>query len=95
MEISTIIGIVTIIVTYVLGLLSKKSQFISNKLIPLQNLIIGLISTLICYIITKDFNLSIAGIGLFTGGTYDLIENMKLIANPIEVGEEEGGNEND
>ena len=39
MELTQIISIVTIIVTWVLGILAKKSTFINNKLIPITSLI--------------------------------------------------------
>lgn len=76
MDITTIIGIITIVVTFILGLLAKKSKWISNHLIPLQNLIIGLIACIVNYYFTKDWSIAIAGIGLFTGGTYDIGSNL-------------------
>ena len=51
MDTTTIIGIITMIVTFILGLLSKKSKF-------------------------GDWNTAIAGVGLFTGGVYDLGTNL-------------------
>ena len=44
MDISTIIGTVTIIVTFICGLIAKKLPWFNNKLIPIQNLAIALIS---------------------------------------------------
>lgn len=79
MDITAIISLITIIVTFVLGILSKKSVFIKNNLIPVQNLIIGCIAFVIDYIITKDVNASLIGVGLFTGGTYDLVKNIQLL----------------
>ena len=79
MELTTIIGVVTVIVTFILGLVSKKSTYIDNHLIPIQNLLIGLIACGINYAITKDLNLTIAGLGLFTGGTYDIASNLKKL----------------
>lgn len=76
MDTTTIIGIITMVVTFILGLLSKKSKFVSNKLIPLQNLIIGLIACGVNYYFTKDWSTAIAGVGLFTGGVYDLGTNL-------------------
>lgn len=38
MELVQIISIVTFIVTLILGYVSKKSIYISNNLIPIQNL---------------------------------------------------------
>lgn len=74
-----IFQIVTIFVTFFLGLCSKKCKKINNKIIPIQNLCVGLISTLIYYLFTKDINLVLIGVGLFTGGTYDVINNLKKI----------------
>ena len=77
MELSTIIGIVTAIVTFILGILAKEYDYLESKMIPLQNLLIGIIASIIYYIITKDINITLAGVGLFTGGTYDLVKNIK------------------
>ena len=49
---------VTLFVTWVLGYFSKKSKFISNNIIPLQNIAIGLIFAGVEWCITKDFKLS-------------------------------------
>lgn len=81
MNIEIIIELVTVIVTFILGVLSKKSKFINNSFIPLQNLLVGIIAFVIYYIITKDFNTSLLAVGLFTGGTYDLIKNLNKMLN--------------
>ena len=80
MELTEIITIVTAIVTWGLGFLSKKSTFIKNELIPIQNILVGIIVALIEWIITKDFSTAIALSGLFAGGTYDVFHNLKKIA---------------
>ena len=67
----TIFVIVTAIVTFILGIIVKKMPNINNKLIPIQNLIIDLI--------TKDFSMVLAGVGLFTGGTYDIVNNLQKL----------------
>lgn len=85
MDTTTIIGIITMIVTFILGLLSKKSKFVSNKLIPLQNLIIGIIACGVNYYLTKDWNTAIAGVGLFTGGAYDLGTNLNELFKKGEI----------
>lgn len=80
MEATYIIELVTIIVTLIAGQLIKKYPNINKKrVIPVQNLAIGLIVALVELIITKDFSLAIAVSGLFAGGVYDLLQNMKLI----------------
>lgn len=70
-------ALVTVIVEIVLGYISKKSPKISNKIIPIQNLLIGVVIAVIEYIITKDFNTAIAISGLIAGGTYDTVHNLK------------------
>lgn len=79
MDITSIVTLVTIIVTYILGILAKKSSFINNKLIPIQNILIGLIVAIIEWIITKDFKVAIALSGLIAGGTYDIIHNVEKL----------------
>ncbi len=65
MELATIIGIVTVIVTFVLGIITKKYTFLNSKLIPIQNLLVGIIASVIYYCITKDINVVIAGVRSF------------------------------
>ena len=80
MELEYIVSLVTILVTFVLGIISKKNPKLSNKIIPIQNLFVGLIVAVIEFIITKDFKVAIALSGLIAGGTYDIIHNLnKLI----------------
>ena len=84
MEIATIIEIVTVVVTLVLGRLSKKYLFLKSNLIPVQNLIIGCISFVLNYIVTKDIQTSLIFSGLLAGGTYDLLKNLKEIKGSDE-----------
>ena len=84
MNIEVIISIVTVLITMIFGIISKKSKFISNNLIPLQNIIIGLVVALVEYLITKDFSTAIAVSGLIAGGTYDVIHNLNKIAENSE-----------
>lgn len=79
MELSTIISIVTIIVTFTMGLVAKKVKWFSNKLIPVQNLLIGIIAGGIYYYMTKDLNLTIMTVGLGTGGAYDIVSNLNKL----------------
>ena len=79
MELSTLISLVTIIVTWLLGIISKKSKFISNKLIPIQNILIGVIIAIIEWIVTKDFSTAIALSGVIAGGSYDVFHNLEKI----------------
>lgn len=77
MELAQIITLVTFIVTLILGFVSKKSKFVSNNLIPVQNLLIGLIVAVVEWIITKDFNTAIALSGIMAGGAYDIVHNIQ------------------
>lgn len=74
-----LISLVTFIVTLILGLFSKKSTFIKNELIPIQNILVGLIVAIIEWIITKDFNTAIMVSGILAGGTYDIFHNLEKI----------------
>ena len=79
MELEYIVSLVTILVTFVLGIIAKKNPKMSNKLIPMQNLLIGVIIALIEFAITKDFKVAIMLSGLLAGGTYDLVKNLNLL----------------
>ena len=80
-----LIYLATMILTWLLGVLSKKSKFVSNNLIPVQNLCIGCVIALIDWYFTKDFSIALAGSGLLAGGTYDLIHNLNKIINKDKV----------
>ena len=79
MTLEYLISLITVIVTLVLGIVSKKSPKIKNNLIPIQNLLIGTIVAIVEWIITKDFNSAIALSGLIAGGTYDIIHNLEKL----------------
>lgn len=72
-------ALVTIIVEFVMGYITKKIPKISNKLIPIQNLLIGAVIAIIEFVITKDFSTAIAISGLIAGGTYDIVHNLRKI----------------
>ncbi len=74
---------VTSFVTFLLGIMAKKNPKINNYLIPLQNLLIGIITAIIYYVITKDFSLVLTTVGLFTGGTYDVFNNLKKLLDDV------------
>ena len=79
MGLEELVSLITIIVTLILGVVSKKSSKIKNNLIPIQNLLIGTIVAIVEWIITKDFNSAIALSGLIAGGTYDIIHNLEKL----------------
>ena len=76
MELTEIISLVTFAVTFVCGIVTKKCPKISNKIIPIQNLAIGLIIAVIEWAITKDFKVALGLSGLIAGGAYDIVHNL-------------------
>ena len=84
-----IIFLVSMILTWLLGIISKKSTWLNNHLIPTQNLVIGLVVAIIDWIITKDFSTAIALSGLMAGGTYDIIHNFNKMLDKEEEEDEE------
>lgn len=76
-----IIMIVTMIVSFILGILSKKSGFIKDELIPIQNILVGIVVAVVEWIITEDFSTAIALSGLIAGGTYDILHNLEKMRN--------------
>ena len=89
MNTEIIMSLVTIVVTFILGIIAKKISWVSDNLIPIQNLVIGIIVSLIYYFMTKDVSINIALSGLLTGGTYDIIKNLKELINNSSNNEEE------
>ena len=79
MELTEIISLVTFAVTFICGIVTKKCPKISNKIIPIQNLAIGLIIAVIEWIITRDFKVAIALSGVLAGGTYDILHNLEKL----------------
>ena len=77
MEITNIITIATIFVSWILGVVAKKCKWINNNLIPIQNILIGLIVAMVEWAITKDFKVAIALSGILAGGTYDIFHNIE------------------
>ncbi len=91
MELTQIITIVTMIVTWLLGIVAKKSKWVDNNLIPIQNILIGLVVAIIEWIITGDFSIALSASGLLAGGSYDVFHNIKKLINKnkeinVEVG---------
>lgn len=82
----------TMIITIVLGIISKKCKFINDNLIPVQNLCVGLVIAVVHFALTKDFSAAIALSGLMAGGTYDIVHNLKKMQkerqDELEYGDE-------
>ena len=66
------VTLATVIITIILGFISKKYTALDNKKIPIQNMFIGLFVFIIQWIITKDLNLAVALSGILSGGIYDI-----------------------
>lgn len=79
MDIASIIKIVTVIVTFIFGIIVKKYELVESKYIPIQNVIIGVIAGVICYgLQLDDMNLATSIVtciisALGAGGAYDLV----------------------
>lgn len=77
------ISIVISVVAYVLGAITKMFVFqIPNKYIPIQNVIIGLISAIVCFIAKLDNNflnilVSCLLATMGAGGLSDLVNGFK------------------
>ena len=77
MTLEAIIMLVTMVVTFFCGLITKKVSWFNTNLIPIQNILIGVIVAVIEWIITKDFSTAIAVSGLIAGGIYDIGHNLQ------------------
>ncbi len=88
MNIEIIMSLVTIVVTFILGLIAKKATWISDHIIPIQNLIIGIVVAIIYYFMTKDVSVTIAMSGIIAGVTYDIVKNLKALTDNSKDDEE-------
>ena len=77
MTLEAIIMLVTMVVTFFCGLIAKKVSWFNTNLIPIQNILIGVIVAVIEWIITKDFSTAIAISGLIAGGIYYIGHNLQ------------------
>lgn len=71
----TIIPVITVIISYIFGLLAKKFNWYESKYIPIQNGVIGIVSAIIYYIAVPESNFVVvlftALSGFAAGGVYD------------------------
>ena len=79
MTIETLMALVTGIVTYIFGLITKN-EIIDSKYIPLQNILIGLFTGLLAYFCGVSDNILITVVNCLigamgAGGTYDLLQS--------------------
>jgi len=71
----TIIPVITVIISYIFGILAKKFNWYESKYIPVQNGIIGILSAVIYYIAVPESKFVVvlftALSGFAAGGIYD------------------------
>ena len=79
MNTTNLVGIISLVITLICGLIAKKVKWFNNNLIPIQNLLIGITLAIVDYFITKDFSVAVSVSGLVAGGTYDIIHNLNKI----------------
>lgn len=82
MTIPTIISFVTLVITYIFGVLSKKFNWLESKYIPYQNAIIGILAGIIAWCTGLVDNLGTAIVmcvisAFGAGGGYDLVKKSK------------------
>lgn len=75
-NLETIFTIVTMIITYVFGRLAKKSQLINTNRIPIQNITIAIVMSLIYYLLTGDFSMVVASGSPIMTLLYDTFHNF-------------------
>ena len=81
------LSVVIMLVAYIFGAITKMfTQKLPNKFIPIQNVVIGILSGVVCFFLHIDDNLlnSIVVCIMSTmsaGGIADLIETRKLQDN--------------
>lgn len=77
MTVEYMVALATVILSWALGYLAKRSAWLSDNLIPVQNILIGCIIAAVEWIVTGDFSVAIALSGLIAGGSYDIVHNLQ------------------
>lgn len=79
----SIIAVTTSVITFIFGVLSKKFNLVEKTYIPLQNLAIGLMAGVLCFVLKVDGMDLITSLvvclssALGAGGAYDLAKTGK------------------
>lgn len=85
MNMIAIVNLVTIIITYIFGIITKKVSWLEDDYIPLQNLVIGIVAGIICAGLKIDNMNYLTSIVTCTmsafaaGGLYDGIKTVNTI----------------
>ena len=77
MTIEYMTALITVVLSWIMGYVAKRTKFISDNLIPVQNIVVGVLVAIIEWLITNDFSAAIALSGLLAGGTYDILHNLQ------------------
>jgi hypothetical protein len=80
----SLIATMTSIITFICGLIAKRVPWFNNNLIPIQNIMIGVVTAGIYYAFSKNISYATVCAGLFSGGLYDLFNNLRKIINNTE-----------
>ena len=78
LTIANLIPLISMVVSFVFGAMAKKFNWMPSKYVPIQNLVIGVIATVVYCLVAGDINwmqaLVTALSGLMAGGVYDLTQ---------------------
>lgn len=77
----TVITLITMVVVFILGKVSKKNPKINNDLIIYQNIIVGILVCAVYFVCTKDLSSAIAMSGIFATTGYDVVHNFAKLIN--------------
>ena len=78
-NIEVIITLLTMIIVWCLGKISKKHPKVKNDIIIYQNIIVGIISAGLYYIITGNISQAVALSGVFATTGYDVLHNFEKL----------------
>lgn len=76
----TFTTLITMIVVWILGKMSKKNPKINNNLIIYQNIIVGILVSGLYFFCTKDLSAAVTLSGLFATTGYDLLHNLQKLS---------------
>ncbi len=76
-----IVTIATMVITMLCGYIATKIPWFNNKLIPIQNILIGVSISVIYYIYSKDISYSVTMAGILSTGVYSLSDNLMELFN--------------
>lgn len=78
-NISVVVTFITILVTWALGKIAKKSKYVNNHIIPLQNIVIGVVVSIIYYLATGDVNVLVSSSSAIATIIYDAVHGFEKL----------------